>query len=145
MSELDGPSIILRRLLSPAEHLAFIEAFAGGRVYIPVDGAGGPRRSRLHRVLNEEAVARLSVELGGSEIKVPLERALRVKIYRERGDSWGKIANKLGMTESQVGKLLLDAGMTNGPEARRRRAEAQKRRARQGRGNDAKSVAKSNA
>jgi hypothetical protein len=90
--------------------LKLIELHGGRRLYIPKAPNQG---SQIAREIGLPAAQALAVLRGGEELKVPLARAWRVRLYRSRRWTWSVIAGKLGMTESQVGKLLRAAGATN--------------------------------
>lgn len=90
--------------------LTLIEKHGGRRVFIPVKPNQG---SKLAREIGLKAAQALANLRGGEEIKVPLARPWRVRLYRSRGATWAAIAGRLGITESQVGKLLQAAGATN--------------------------------
>lgn len=90
--------------------LRLIELHGGRRLYIPKAPNQG---CQVARELGLKAAQALAVIRGGEEIKVPLARAWRVRVYRAQRDTWATIAGKLGITESQVGKLLNAAGATN--------------------------------
>jgi hypothetical protein len=90
--------------------LKLIELHGGRRVYIPKAPNQG---SQIARDIGLPAAQALAIIRGGEDIKVPLARAWRVRVYRAQRHTWRSIAGKLGMTESQVGKLLNAAGATN--------------------------------
>lgn len=90
--------------------LRLIELHGGRRVFVP---KAPNQASKLAREIGLPAAQALSALRGGEDIKVPLARAWRVRLYRARRCTWADIAGKLGMTESQVGKLLKAAGATH--------------------------------
>jgi hypothetical protein len=89
--------------------LLLVEQHGGIRLYIPKDINQG---SSLARSVGLPAARALSRMFGGEWIKVPIARAWRVRVYRQRGETYQSIARRLLITEGQVGKLLCNAGMT---------------------------------
>jgi hypothetical protein len=99
----------LTDLVGPAPLLRLIEAHGGTRLYIPKDPNQGMPIARL---LGLDQARALAQRCGGDFLKVPLARNWRVRLYRARGDSYPAIARALGITESQVSKILTAAGAT---------------------------------
>ncbi|MBX9873368.1 MAG: helix-turn-helix domain-containing protein [Beijerinckiaceae bacterium] len=104
----------LSRRLSPGPLLALIEAEGGCSVYVPVEPNQG---MPLARAIGLDAARSLAAEWGGDYITVPLARAWRVRVYRSEGATQRQIARRLGISESQVWKLLRDAGRTGAAQA----------------------------
>jgi hypothetical protein len=99
----------LAGLIGPRKTLELIEAEGGTRTFVPkVPNQGTP----LSRAIGLEAARIVAEARCGEYLRVPLARAWRVRIYRMEGETHRNIARRLGITESQVEKLLRDAGMT---------------------------------
>ncbi|MBX9593694.1 MAG: hypothetical protein K2X46_04980 [Roseomonas sp.] len=96
-------------LETPENLLRLLEAHAGTRVFIPKTATAS---TRLAQSIGIEGAARLAAMYGGDYLQVPIARAWRVKVYREQRWPQTRIATKLGITESQVWRLLRDAGLT---------------------------------
>lgn len=99
----------LARLIGPRKLLDLIEAEGGTRAFIP---KGPNQATPIARAIGLDAARSLAAALGGEYLRVPLARAWRVRIYRTEGQTHRAIARRLGITESQVAKLLQDAGLT---------------------------------
>jgi hypothetical protein len=82
--------------------IALTEAHGGIRLYVPVE----PHGSQLASDIGLDHAARLSKLFPGSYIRVPLAREVRAQHYRSLGESNGKIARRLGLTETGVDKLF---------------------------------------
>jgi hypothetical protein len=82
--------------------IALTEAHGGIRLYVPVE----PQGSLLASDIGFDHAARLSKLFPGSYIRVPLAREVRAQHYRSLGESNGKIARRLGLTETGVDKLF---------------------------------------
>lgn len=104
----------LTRCIGPRAVLALIEAEGGSRVFVPKAPNQG---MHLARMIGLDAARELAVEWGGAYLSVPLARAWRVRVYRAEGETQRGIARRLGITESQVWKLLRDAGQTGAAQA----------------------------
>lgn len=89
--------------------LRLIEAHGGTRLYVPEKPNQG---SPLARLVGLSQARALADRYGGDYIRVPLARNWRVRLYRQRGETYPAIARRLGITESQVGKILTAAGST---------------------------------
>jgi hypothetical protein len=89
--------------------LRLIEEHGGTRLYVPKEPNQGTPLARLVGIAGANAMA---ARYGGDFIKVPLARNWRVRLYRGRGDTYTAIARRLGITESQVSKILTAAGVT---------------------------------
>lgn len=96
--------------LSPEALLALVEAFGGTALYIPqAPNQGSP----LVRAIGREAAQALAAARGGENLKVPLARHWRIRIYRERdGLPYAAIARRLGVTEKAVWENLRAARLT---------------------------------
>jgi len=98
--------------IGPRATLALIEAEGGRRVFVP----HRPNQATpLARAIGLPAAQALAKAGGGVWLRVPLARAWRVRLYRHCGATYRDIAGWLGITESQVSKLLRDAGLTARP------------------------------
>lgn len=93
----------LLALLGKEAFLALVEAFAGQRKFIAVDGD----HASLVAAIGEEATAKLVRIHGGNKLNVPLARDLRARQYRASGMGDVEIARRLGMTVSGVERLFL--------------------------------------
>lgn len=100
MSEALIPELIA--LLGEDDFIALAEARGGTRLYVPAD----PNESDLPDEIGMDATVRLSKEWPCGFIKVPLARQFRVIHYVKRGMSNRAIAQRFGMTESGVERLL---------------------------------------
>ncbi len=101
----------LRHILGDDGYLRLIEAYAGTRVFVPIN----PLRSSLVDEITIQHATKLSEAMGGMFIRVPLDREFRVIRYSEMGFSNAKIARLCGVTETAVNKIraklrLRDAG-----------------------------------
>lgn len=92
----------LLNLLGKDDFFTLVEAHAGMRLYVPAD----PARSDLPDTIGMNATLRLAQSWLGCYIKVPLARDFRARRYIESGMSNRAIAQRLGMTESAVERLL---------------------------------------
>ncbi|MBB4955346.1 DNA-binding NarL/FixJ family response regulator [Agrobacterium vitis] len=92
----------LLTLLGKEDFFALVEAYAGIRLYIP----GDPTRSELPETIGMKAALRLAEEWPCGYIKVPLAREFRIERYVENGMSNRAMAQRFGMTESGVERLL---------------------------------------
>ncbi|MCC7097290.1 MAG: hypothetical protein IT472_08935 [Thermomonas sp.] len=83
------------------------QELGGTRRYI----ASNPRADgELIDALGDEGAARLSEALAPATIRIPLARRERALFYRAQGLSDGRIARRLGMTETGVSKLFAREG-----------------------------------
>jgi hypothetical protein len=91
---------MLLELLGEADTLRLLELFGGTQLYIPV----GPNVGTLQvaQQVSPEAEIALAQEFGGNNLKIPLARSWRARIYRRRGLSHREIARRLGCTEKAV-------------------------------------------
>lgn len=89
--------------------LKLIEAHGGRRIPVPRVASAD---TKLARELGMTVAEGLAAWRGGEDIKVPLAKNWRIKVYREAGYSYTKIAATLGIGESAVHKHLQLAGMT---------------------------------
>lgn len=117
MSEiLPPPTSDLRKFValcgSREAALALIEARGGTQLYVPHNGD----RSELSAAIGAELVDRLTSQMGGNYMRIPLARAWRCQILRARGMSYSEIARVVGMTESGVYRSLQLAGITGSVE-----------------------------
>jgi hypothetical protein len=91
-----------------------IELRAGTRVRVPKTVNQG---TKLAREIGLASARQLAERWGGDDLKVPLARHWRARVYRARGDSYSTIARRLGVNEGTVHTYLRNAGMTNRPTA----------------------------
>ena len=88
----------LLSILGEVDFVRLVEARGGLRLFVP------------HGVVIEDLGETISDKLrdryAGSYLRVPLARAFRARLYRERGMSNAAIARKLGITETGVDKLF---------------------------------------
>lgn len=90
--------------------LALIEAKAGQRVHVPKSPA---HAAALRAIIGPDAVAKLCESFAGCYVKVPREAAWRIRLYRARGLSYPEIAQKVGVSETHVWRVLRAAKLTN--------------------------------
>lgn len=88
--------------------LALVERYAGTRLYVPQDPAG----TELEAVVGPDAARALASRYGRDRLIPPVARRWRVLTYRERGLSYRAIALRVGCTENNVHRILMDAGRT---------------------------------
>lgn len=93
----------LIEIIGEAATIALADSFAGMRLYIPQKIS---ERHEIRAVVGSQAASALVERLGGTTIRIPLVRELRAKQYRAQGMSNGRIAHRLGMTETGVEKLF---------------------------------------
>ena len=86
-----------------------LETAAGTRVYIP---NGGSAETNLCKIVGPKAADILAARFGGDIIKLPLAKAWRARVYRERGLSCSRIALLIGCNESTVARHLQSMGLT---------------------------------
>jgi hypothetical protein len=100
----------LVRLIGAEATLKLIEAHGGRRLDVPRSVNQGSLLPRQIGLLP----ARILVErYAGGRLRVPLARAWRARIYRERdGLSYAEIAVRLGASDRSVWRWLSDAGCT---------------------------------
>lgn len=87
-----------------------IELRGGTRVRVPKSVNQG---RMLAREIGLTAARLLAERWGGDDLKVPLARHWRARVYRARGDSYSQIARRLGVSESTVHTYLRAAGLTS--------------------------------
>lgn len=86
-----------------------IELRHGTRVRVPKTVNQG---TKLAREIGLQAARSLAKRWGGDDLKVPLARHWRARVYRARGESYSTIARRLGVNEGTVHTYLRAAGMT---------------------------------
>lgn len=100
MPEMPPPQAAqLVRLIGLDLALRLMELHGGSRVFVPLSPAP---TQKLARELSPEAEAALVGEYGGGNIEVPLCKAWRARIYRQRGMTHREIALALGCGERTV-------------------------------------------
>lgn len=99
-----GPPITeaLTELIGKSAYLALVEHYGGTRLFVPKT----PERSVLSDAIGDEAAAKLAQAYAAEYIKVPLDRELRARHYKNDGLSNAAIARRLGITESGVERLF---------------------------------------
>jgi hypothetical protein len=100
----------LTELIGPAATLALIEAAGGTRIHIPQSVNQG---SQLARMIGLEAARALTTWRPREDVKIPLAKVWRIRIYRAEGLSYPAIARKLGIGEAMVHKHLQIGGLTD--------------------------------
>lgn len=107
----------LIELIGREETVRLIEAYGGGRLYVP-----RARHPDLDPLLGSSAHARLVSRYGGERLEIPPRRAIERMDERERraacvrdlhaaGLSYHEIARRTGVSRRQVARLLrTDAG-----------------------------------
>lgn len=111
MPEHDSNHIDLTDVLSAMEVVALVEAFGGTRLYLPVQMT---EEHRIAKAIGYEAAMKLWQALGSGPLRIPIARDLRARHYRAQGDSYAKIARKLGMTEPGVETLFKRVAQPDG-------------------------------
>jgi DNA-binding NarL/FixJ family response regulator len=99
-------------LLGEEAALRLVDVHAGTRFFVPKTLTA---RSELVRStqLDAKVLAPLVRSLGGELLNLPLCREWRVRIYRSReGLTYSQIAQRLGITERAVWRILNNGGMT---------------------------------
>ena len=102
-----APLRALVDLLGVPGTLALLEAHAGTRLYV----AKTPGAAMVS-LLGAEAAAALAGAMGGDYLHVPSAKRWRAILYRARGESYARIARRLGIDENSVGRYLREAGVT---------------------------------
>lgn len=97
------PLCNLAEHLTEAERVILADAHGGTRVYVP---ATLRPSTKLVQAIGVDAARRLRDAIGPGIIKLPLERELRAKHYRAQGESYARIARRLGLTEAGVAEML---------------------------------------
>lgn len=95
--------------IGEAAAVALAEEYAGTRLYVP------PRIKEHHpivKLIGRNAADGLSEHYGRITIRVPLLRKERALHHRNQGMSNGRIAVRLGMTETGVSRIFQAAGAT---------------------------------
>ncbi len=105
----------MAELLGTEATVALIEAHGGTRLSVPRRADAAPE---LRVAMGDAGFLRLVQYFGGSVLTVPLARAWRAKIYRERAMTFAQIARACGITESAVYKMLGSADAPNGDRGR---------------------------
>ena len=100
--------------------LALIEAKAGTRLHVPKNHA---LAGVLRGIVGAEAAAKLCESFGGTDLKVPRDAGWRIRLYRARGLTYREIAQKVGVSETHVARVLSAANLTNRHAIQARAAE----------------------
>lgn len=96
-------TVHLRSILGEEGFVRLCEELGGTRVYVPYTMRDD---NEVVRAIGRVAAGDLSKALAPATIRVPLARRDRALYWRARGLSDAKIARKLGITETGVGKLF---------------------------------------
>lgn len=99
----------LADVIGPAATLRLIEEAGGTRIAIPKTVNQG---TKLARLLGLDAARALVAWRGGEDVKIPLARHWRIRVYRAEGGSYTAIARRLGITEKAVHANLSAAQLT---------------------------------
>ena len=94
--------------LGKEEAFKIVETYGGTRVYVPNEFKS---TSAIAKEIGAERATMLIPLFGGNVITVPIARAWKVIVYRERGMSMKKIALKLGCCEDTIVRILKDTGL----------------------------------
>lgn len=93
-------------ILPAGKVLHLVETYGGGRIYVP-------RRVRHGQVLSAslgiEAARALSAEFGGQQLKVPMCKWWRARVYGGQGVAQREISRRLGLSEAAVYRHLQSA------------------------------------
>jgi hypothetical protein len=92
--------LIILEKLGEEMTLRLLELHGGTQLYIPFGSKAGTLS--LARDLSPEAEIALASEFGGNNLKLPLCKEWRARIYRKRGMTHKQIAKRLGCTERGV-------------------------------------------
>ena len=94
--------------------LRLIEEAGGTRIAVPKAVNQG---TKLARLIGLDAARAMAAWRGGEDVKVPLARHWRIRIYHAEGGSYPAIARKLGITERAVHSNLNAARLTEPAQA----------------------------
>lgn len=95
----------LLQILGEEKFVRLTQELGGTRVYIPYKCREG---SDLVEAIGIAACEKLSRALAPETIRVPLARRERALFYRAQGLSNGKIARRLGITETGVNRIFAE-------------------------------------
>jgi hypothetical protein len=114
-SDIKPPQCVrwLVQLVGDEAALTLVEKHGGARVFIPAKISA---KSELVKStgISPLILRRLVAARPGENIKLPICREWRVRVYRTRdGDSYGAIARRLNIDERSVWRILHESGMTN--------------------------------
>ena len=98
----------LTEVIGEEATLRLIEARGGTRLFL----RRGEQQTQLVAEIGARAAKQLGRHFTGEQVKVPLAKPWRVRVYRARGWSYARIALALGMTEAGVWRLLHATGDT---------------------------------
>ncbi|MBW6402060.1 winged helix-turn-helix transcriptional regulator [Roseomonas sp. HJA6] len=99
----------LTDLIGVATTFRLIEMHHGTRIRLPHTVNQG---TRIARDIGLVPARKLARRWGGDNLKVPLARYWRVRVYREQRLSYSEIARRVGITEGTVHRYLQQAEMT---------------------------------
>lgn len=94
---------LVAQSLSQQQMIAILESFGGTRLYLPKNVLPD---HPLAMAIGVEAAMKLVDAIGHGSIRVPVGRDIRAAFYRANGDSYAKIAKRLGMSETGVARLI---------------------------------------
>jgi hypothetical protein len=104
----------------PREVALFVELIGEEATLLLLEQHGGTRleapageNTRLANAIGRSAARALYEHFGRDRFKVPLAKAWRARIYRQRGMSYTAIARRLGCNETSVWRYLNAVGATN--------------------------------
>lgn len=95
--------VFLDEILTHAEMIVLAATLCGTRLHFP---RLVTTKRRIARVIGIDGAKRLWDAFGEGPVVIPLLREERAVAYRTDGDSFAKIARKLGMTEKCVGVMF---------------------------------------
>ncbi|NIX75404.1 hypothetical protein [Microvirga terricola] len=90
-------------LIGEEKILAFIEHFAGQRIYVPRSIS---EQAEITTIVGAEAALALATEYGGGYLTVPVAREWRVLVYKSQNLSYRYIAKRAGTSEGNVWRIL---------------------------------------
>lgn len=93
----------LMSLLGKEGFIRLTEEFGGTRLYITQTPAAD---HAITKAIGGDLAQRLAERYSPAVLRIPLAREIRARHYRAIGCSNGRIASKLGMTESGVDKMF---------------------------------------
>ena len=104
---IEIPEIVAALIAAAGEDtvLAFLEAHGGTRLWVPRN----PLKSQLCGMYGDELAITLSRELLHGWWNVPMLKGWRVVCYRNAGMTLSEIATRVGLSMSQVERLLAQA------------------------------------
>lgn len=92
-------------MIGPDGFLKLVESYGGANLYVP-KGTRKNYETALCRDIGETAGRKMMASYGGDYLRIPLAREFRVRSYRSQGLSAGRIATRIGMTQSGVERII---------------------------------------